>query len=213
MRALAFDDAIYKAVGLDPLPLNLSPAMTQVLVDGLQRTQGTMRNLTLTSAIDAQNLFTDAADLAYMQISSGTFDYNSAIRQAIEEVADRGVSVIHYASGRREHLDVAMRRAVLTGVNQTAGQLQWARADEMGCDLVQTSAHIGARNTGTGPANHEGWQGRIFSRSGQHSEYPDLERGRVFAVGIAGIHFIHFMKGSARMPTLKRRSMSTRAKL
>ena len=183
VRALAFDDAIYKAVGLDPLPLNLSPAMTQVLVDGLQRTQGTMRNLTLTSAIDAQNLFTDAADLAYMQISSGTFDYNSAIRQAIEEVADRGVSVIHYASGRREHLDVAMRRAVLTGVNQTAGQLQWARADEMGCDLVQTSAHIGARNTGTGPANHEGWQGRIFSRSGQHSEYPDFVTETGFGTG------------------------------
>jgi len=183
VRALAFDDSIYKAVGLNPLPLNLSPAMTQVLVAGLQRTQGTMRNLTLTSAIDAQSLFTDAADLAYMQVSSGAFDYNSAIRQAVESVADQGVSVIHYASGRREHLDVAVRRAVLTGVNQTSGQLQIARADEMGCDLVQTSAHVGARNTGTGPANHEGWQGRIFSRSGRHSKYPDFVAETGFGTG------------------------------
>jgi hypothetical protein len=44
----------------------------------------------------------------------------------------------------------------------------------MGVDLVQTSAHIGARNKGTGPANHESWQGRIFSRSGKHSKYPDF---------------------------------------
>ena len=183
VRALAFDDAIYQAAGLNPLPLNLSPAMTQVLVAGLQRTQGTMRNLTLTSAIDAQNLFTDAADLAYMQVSSGAFDYNTAIRQAVESVAEQGLGVIHYASGRREHLDVAMRRAVLTGVNQTAGQLQWARADEMGCDLVETSAHIGARNTGTGPANHEGWQGRVFSRSGQHPKYPDFIAETGFGTG------------------------------
>jgi hypothetical protein len=183
VRALAFDDAIYKAVRLNPLPLNLSPVMTQVLVAGLQRTQGTMRNLTLTSAIDAQNLFTDAADLAYMQVSSGAFDYNSAIRQAVESVADQGASVIHYASGRREHLDVAMRRAVLTGVNQTSGQLQIARTDEMDCDLIQTSAHIGARNTGTGPANHEGWQGRIFSRSGRHSKYPDFVAETGFGTG------------------------------
>ena len=188
MRALAFDDAIYQAAGLNPLPLNLSPAMTQVLVAGLQRTQGTMRNLTLTSAIDAQNLFTDAADLAYMQVSSGAFDYNTAIRQAVESVAEQGLGVIHYASGRREHLDVAMRRAVLTGVNQTAGQLQWARADEMGCDLVETSAHIGARNTGTGPANHEGWQGRVFSRSGKHPKYPDFvaETGYGTGPGLCG---------------------------
>ena len=45
VRAMAFDDAIYKLAGLDPLPLNLSPAMTEVLVAGLQKTQGTMRNL------------------------------------------------------------------------------------------------------------------------------------------------------------------------
>ena len=183
VRALNFDDAIYKAAGLDPLPLNLSPAMTQVLVAGLQRTQGTMRNLTLTSALDAQNIFADAADLAYMQVSSGAFDYNTSIRQAVEGVAEQGISVIHYASGRREHLDVAMRRAVLTGVNQTSGQLQIARADEMGCDLVQTSAHIGARNTGTGPANHEGWQGRIFSRSGRHPKYPDFIAETGFGTG------------------------------
>lgn len=183
VRAMKFDDAIYKAAGLNPMPLNLSPQMTQVLALGLQKTQGTMRNLTLTSAIDAQNIFTDAADLAYMQVSSGAFDYNTAIRQAVKDVSDRGLGVIHFGSGRRDQIDVAMRRTVLTGVNQSAGQLQMARAKEFGVDLVQTSAHIGARNTGTGPANHEGWQGRIFSISGKHPKYPDFVEETGYGTG------------------------------
>jgi hypothetical protein len=183
VKAMKFDDAVYKAAGLDPLPLNLSPAMSQVLAAGLQKTGGIMRNLTQTTALTSQEAFIHAADLAYVQISSGAMDYQQAIREAVVSVADQGVTVIHYASGHREQLDVALRRTILTGVNQTAGKLAETRADEMGADLVQTSAHIGARNTGTGPANHEGWQGRIFSRSATHDEYPAFVESTGYGTG------------------------------
>lgn len=173
VKALKFDDAIYRAAGLNPLPLNLSPAMAQVLAAGLNKTNGLIKNLTMTTAISGQNAFLDAADLAYMQVSSGAMSYQQAMVEGVKKIAADGLSVIQFP-GRRDQLDVAMRRAILTGVNQTVGQLQTARADEMGVDLVQTSAHIGARNTGTGPANHEGWQGRIFSRSGNSKKYPSF---------------------------------------
>lgn len=68
-------------------------------------------------------------------------------------------------------------------MSQTAGQLQTQHADEMGVDLVQTSAHIGARNTGVGPANHEGWQGRIFSRSGTNKKYPGFVESTGYGTG------------------------------
>jgi len=170
VKAIAFDDGIYKAAGLHPLPLNLSPAMAQVLEAGLRKTNNVMQNLTLTTASAGQDAFINAADLAYMQVSSGSFDYNSAIRQAVKSVADQGLEVINF-SGRHDQLDVAMRRTVLTGVSQTTGDLQIARADEMGCDLVAVSAHVGARNKGVGPANHESWQGKVYSRSGTHPGY------------------------------------------
>jgi hypothetical protein len=173
VRALKFDDAIYRDAGLQPLPLNLSPAMAQVLAAGLAKTGGMVRNLTMTTALSGQEAFIQAADLAYMQITGGAMDYQSALKAGIRQVASEGLTVIHF-SGRREQLDVALRRAVLTGVGQTTGELQIARADEMGADLVQTSAHAGARNTGTGPANHESWQGKIFSRSGRPGKYPDF---------------------------------------
>ena len=156
VKALRFDDSIYRAAGLNPLPLNLSPAMAEVLRAGLAKTNGIMRNLTQTTAIAGQRAFEQAADLAYMQITSGAFDYNTVIKSAVRKVAEDGLSVIHYASGRVDKLDVAMRRCVLTGVSQTCAELQLTRAREMGCALVQVSAHIGAR------PSHEEWQGKIF---------------------------------------------------
>lgn len=187
VRTLRFDDGIYRAAGLNPLPLNLSPAMVEVLRTGLEQTGGLMRNLTLTTAAAGQESFVAAADLAYMQVTSGAFSYQDALRQGVVKLADQGLSVIHYASGRRDQLDVALRRTLLTGVNQTAGRLQEARADEMGADLVQTSAHIGAR------PSHQVWQGHIFSRSGAHEKYPDLvaSTGYGTATGLCGINCRH----------------------
>ncbi len=176
VKTMAFDDSIYKAAGLEPLPLNLSPAMAQTLRAGLAKTGGIMRNLTMTTALDAQTAFISMADLAYMQVSTGVMDYNTAIKHAIKSAANQGLFVT-YPTGHRDHLDVAMRRTVLTGVSQTASQLQERRADEMGTDLVQTSAHIGAR------PSHQRWQGQIFSRNGRHKKYPDFVSSTGYGTG------------------------------
>jgi hypothetical protein len=135
-----------------------------------------------------------------MQISTGAFDYQSALRQAVKEMAAKGLTMVQYA-GRQDHLDVAIRRAVLTGIGQTTGELQWRRADEMGQDLVQVTAHAGARNTGTGPANHESWQGKVYSRSGSSRKYPNfIERtGYGTGAGLLGWncrhHYFPFFEG------------------
>lgn len=187
VKSMRFDDSIYKAAGLNPLPLNLSPAMAQVLAAGLRKTNGLVKNLTMTTAINAQHSFIQAADLAYMQVAGGAMSYDQAIRAAILNVAENGLHTINYANGHKDKLDVAMRRTVLTGVNQTTGNLQIARADEMGVDLVQTSAHIGAR-----PA-HQIWQGQIFSRSGSSKAYPDfvLSTGYGTGAGLCGWNCRH----------------------
>jgi hypothetical protein len=176
VKAMKFDDSIYRKVGLEPLPLNLSPAMARALASGLEKTGGVIRNLTMTTAISGQQAFESAADLAYMQVSSGAMSYDQAIRSAVKKVAADGLSVIQYA-GHNDKLDVAMRRAVLTGVSQTTGQMQTNRANEMGCDLVQTSAHAGAR------PSHAEWQGKIFSRSGTSKKYPPFVESTGYGTG------------------------------
>ena len=187
VKSMRFDDSVYRMAGLNPLPLNLSPAMVSTLAAGLSKTQGVMRNLTRTTAMTGQEAFVQAADVAYMQVSTGTMSYDQAIRAAVKNVASQGINVIDYASGRRDQIDVAMRRTVLTGVAQTTGGLQTSRMDEMGVDLVQTSAHAGARPT------HEVWQGKIFSRSGTNPNYPDFvnETGYGEVDGLIGINCRH----------------------
>lgn len=183
VKSMRFDDDIYRAAGLNPLPLNLSPAMLRALTAGIEKTKGLLSNLTRTTAINAQQAFIKAADLAYLQVSTGAMSYDQAIRMAVKKMAADGISVVDYASGHTDKIDVAMRRAVLAGVSQTAGKLQEIRADEMGQDLVQVSAHVGARNKGTGPENHASWQGKIYSRSGKHPKYPDFVKSTGYGTG------------------------------
>lgn len=203
VKAFAFDDRIYRAAGLNPLPLNLSPNVMEALTIGLQKTGGLLRNLTLTTAMSGYDVFIDASDLAYMQVSTGALDYNTAIREAVKSVAEKGLQVIYYDSGHRDQVDVAVRRAVLTGVSQTVGEMQLKRAEDMGSDLVQTSAHIGARNKGSVPENHELWQGRIFTlgTDPENANYPDFYAvtGYGTITGLMGINcrhsFFPFFKG------------------
>lgn len=168
LKTIEFDDRLYVRAGLKALPF--SDAMRDTLLAGLRKTQGVLENFTLTTALSAQQAFIKAADLAYLQVSTGAMSYTQAIRAAVQSVGSSGLDVI-YPSGHRDKLDVATRRAVLTGVAQTASQLQLQRAQDMGQDLVQVSAHQGARNKGTGPMNHESWQGGIYSISGTHERY------------------------------------------
>ena len=176
-QALYYDDQIYRAAGLTPGKVNDSPTLLNLLRAGARQTQKTFQNLTQTTANTATQQFERALDRAWLQISSGAFDYQTAIRRAIKDLALAGLQSITYPTGHTDALDVAVRRAVLTGVNQTAARLSEARAEEMGCDLVETTAHPGAR------PEHVKWQGKVFSRSGKSRKYPDFVRSTGYGTG------------------------------
>ena len=161
VETLAADEAIYKAAGLSSSPAAASSAVQEVLAAGLKKTNGLFTNLTKTTANTATKQFERALDRAYMQISSGAIDPATATKNAIKSLAKDGVGAITYPSGHVDSLEVAVRRAVITGVNQTCGKMQEARADELGCDLMELTAHAGAR------PSHAEWQGQIVSRSGR----------------------------------------------
>ena len=159
--ALKSDDEVYKRNGLEPPPIAASADLQSVLQAGYDKTAGTFQNLTMTTAQTATWQFERALDTAYMQITMGGFDYNTAIRNAIKQLSADGVGAIRYPSGKIDTIEVAVRRATITGVNQTCAELQLARAEQMGCTLFEVSAHSGAR-TGEGTANHAAWQGKIY---------------------------------------------------
>lgn len=175
--ASKFDDSIYLAAGLTPKNIAASKAMQDIIMAGVKKTKGVMRNLTMTTANTASKAFENALDRAYMQVQSGAFSFNQSLRMMINDLGKQGYQKIAYPSGGIVNLDSAARSALLTGLNQTTAQLQLARCSELGTDLVEVTAHIGARPT------HAVWQGGIYSLSGTHPKYPDFVASTGYGTG------------------------------
>lgn len=188
VRHLQYTRQYAYETGADKIvPLNLSPGMLRVMNENLRKTQGTLKNLTSTTAPVAEQLFRDTADLAYQQMSTGTMSWQEAIKAGIKSASAKGLQTIDYESGHRDSLDVALRRTVLTGISQTAGAMQIELASDLGTDLVEVTAHQGARNEGSGAENHASWQGKIYSLSGTHPKYPSLIEKTGYGTG-AGLY-------------------------
>lgn len=187
IKSLAYDDAIYTAAGLTPSAVEKSPALQAMLLQGTDTTLALIGNYTKTTGKVANLAFNNILDRAYIQITSGAFDPNTAIKNAVKEIAASGIERVAYPSGSYTSLEAAVRRAVTTGVNQSTAKLQLLRAEEMGCELVETSSHAGAR------PSHQVWQGRVFCLKGKRSGYPDFysETGYGTGEGLCGWNCYH----------------------
>ena len=179
-EAMEREDAIYYHYGMEPTPFEESAALNNLLDAGARQTAGTWKNLTVTTANTVTGQFERTLDAAWAKVSTGAFDYKTAVKQAVDSLAD-GMKFVTYPTGHQDSIEVAARRAILTGVNQTAGKLQVARADEMGVEFFETTAHGGAR------PSHAEWQGRQFHRGGavdyMGKHYPDFEAATGYGTG------------------------------
>lgn len=189
----------------DLLPSHFSFARAEAQFEMIRRqTKGEFRNITRSMGfivdVGGQKQFMPIAqtyqhilDSAYMQISSGAFDYNTAIKSAVVNLSNSGLQYVDYASGWHNRIDVAARRAVLTGINQGAAQYSAQAMVELDTDLVEVTAHAGARDTGKGYNNHKAWQGKVYSFSGRDKRYPSLIEvcGYGFGGGLAGWNCRH----------------------
>ena len=142
-------------------------------VDAIKRqTYDTFRNLTASTGFLVGNTMLNPArayqwalDNAEMQIQSGAINYNQAIKTAVKQLADSGLKVVDYESGHRDQIDVAARRAVMTGVNQICAKYTEQSAQYLETPYFEVSAHAGARDK-PGPSqwsSHKDWQGKVYS--------------------------------------------------
>lgn len=175
ITALSFDDEVYKKAGLSPTPLRQSAYVMNLIQAVTRQTEKEFTNITrslgfktATGFQPIAKYYQNACDLAHMKILSGVADYKTAIRQAVKECADSGIRFVDYESGHSNRIDVAVRRAVMSGVRKTTGELALMRADEFGVTTMEITAHPGAR------PSHAVWQGQIVDRSGQDSRYLTL---------------------------------------
>lgn len=186
VRAMEYDDKIYRDAGLDPAPLVQSPNLINIMQRDFEATFGDWRNFTGTTAGAAQQAFINACDNAYHLAMTGAVSPAQAVREALADIIVNGVEV-RYPTGHRDTIETATARAVRTGISQASAHIQTARMDEFGVDLVLVSSHLGAR------PEHAVWQGKVYSRSGTDDKYPDFVEATGYGsvTGLCGANCRH----------------------
>lgn len=96
-------------------------------------------------------------DNAVLDIQSGAFSYQTVLRRTVNQMTASGLRWIDYDSGSHNRVDVAARRAVLTGFRQVQGRINEQVANDLGTDSYEVTWHAGARPT------HQTWQGRVYT--------------------------------------------------
>lgn len=171
VKNLEWDDKIYRAAGLSPVPLWESPYMIRLMQRSYEATMGEWKNFTQTTAKKAQSDFIQALDEMYIKVTSGVVSYSQGFLECIEKIAEKGVTVDF--PRRTDTIETAALRCVRTGISQMSGQITSERMKEMDWDIVLVSSHLGARVTKENNyTNHSWWQGQFYSLSGTDSRFP-----------------------------------------
>lgn len=160
----------FKLAGMQQIPLEENFVLQQLIEATKKQVQGEYKNLTgsmgfairnpATGRIQSSPLmeyYRTTMDQAVIDIKSGAFDYNTVLKRTVNQMTASGLRYIEYDSGHRDRIDVAARRAILTGFRQVQGKIMEMLANQLGTDLYEVSYHVGARPT------HQPWQGKAWS--------------------------------------------------
>ena len=168
----ARDKKLYKAVGQTPVAYKDNEPLKQLVAAVKAQTSDELRNITGTLGVATANkgriktvslteYFTDTLDNAALDISSGAFDYNTVLKRTVTELVNSGIRTINYDSVSKRpttaRVDVAARRAVMTGVNQLTAKISEDNAKTLGTDMYEVSAHSCCR------PEHVEWQGGWYT--------------------------------------------------
>ena len=138
---------------------------------------GDIQNLTRTTAQLASDTFMRYYDMAYLQVSSGAYSLDQATANTIDKLCREGLTKVSYPSGAQRSIESAVRLAVRTAVNQNALACEKSVIDELDINLVQTSAHMGAR------PSHVAWQGKVFWVNYPEGNYENFYEATGYGTG------------------------------
>ena len=210
-----FDYVISKA---DIVADTFDSAAMQAEVDAITRqTHGELVNITRSLGFSIRrgaqvtflplaNAYQRVLDDAAIKVLSGGESYGSAIQSAINELTESGVRTVTYervdrngnARVRSDHLDVAVRRAVFTGITQISGKYSDALMEQTETPYIEVTAHRGARDVeraGIPWASHKKWQGKVYSKNSGDiypSVYDVCGLGQVDGLEGANCRHLHY---------------------
>lgn len=169
-------ERFYKFANMQQIPFEQNIVLQNLIEATKEQLRGEYQNLAgsmgfairdpATGKIKSSPLmdfYRSTMDNAVIDIQSGTFDYNTVLKRTIKQMTDSGIRFIDYDSGHRDRVNVAARRAVLTGFRQVQGKINEQVAAELHTDMYEVSYHVGAR------PSHQEWQGKVYTMEQLHS--------------------------------------------
>lgn len=166
----ARDKKLYEAVGAKFIPFEQNHELQQLISAVASQTNSTLKNITQSLGftvrqpdgklqfIKLAEYYQKTLDNAMLDITSGAFDYNTVLKRTVKEMTNSGLRTVSYASGWSNRVDVAARRAVMTGMSQITAKVNEDNAENLGTDMFEVTWHSGART------EHQVWQGRWYTR-------------------------------------------------
>lgn len=176
------DRSLYEQIGKEFIPYELNPELQQITDALVQQSSEELYNITRSTGFMLENgsgrkVFTPLADVyntylddAITGMAEGAYDYNTLVRRLVSQMTASGLRTDHafsdggsdysvdYASGWHNRVDVAARRALLTGFGQLTQHVTDLNAQRLGTNYFEVTWHAGAR------PEHAAWQGKVYTK-------------------------------------------------
>ena len=161
--------------GMKFVPFSENEFAQQLVRNWVVQTAGEMINLSRTKALcfDKYNLagdaigstplagaFQKAIDDAVIAVSTGTTDFNTAMRETVKRLGGSGVKVT-YGSGINRSLSGMVRQNLLYGAKQAAQAYDEHVGEQLGCDGFEVDYHAHPR------PSHAFMGGKMYSYNGK----------------------------------------------
>lgn len=188
------------SITVDPMNIKTNSAFAEVLELSYKELSNTYRLIQTKALESAKQAYMNVINRSYIEVVTGTYDYQTAIKRAIKDMAKNGISGATYKRNGKlvqYSLEGTVRRDTLTAVNKLANKSSETLCKELGAEYVEISSHLGARTHPTNPiANHAGWQGKVFKIDGSDKKYPNLKESTGYPddiLGLGGVNCRHRM--------------------
>ena len=147
------------------IPFAANSSIQQIVAAAVKQANKDLTNITRTMGFvgsdgkprELTKAYKKACDDAFMRTVTGAQDYNSAIRDALKGLSEKGIVSIDYASGKHFTIESAVRQNIMGGLGLMQEQISEQNHDDLGCDGWEISAHGGCA------PDHEPIQGRQYT--------------------------------------------------
>ena len=186
-------------ISVNPANIKDNSAFSEVLALSYKELSNTYRLIQTKAIESAKQAYMDIINRSYVEVATGTYDYQTSIKRAVKEMARNGISGATYKRNGKliqYSIEATVRRDTLTAVHKLANKSSEIICDELGAEYVEISSHLGARTHPTNPiANHAGWQGKVFKINGS-DKYANLKESTGYPddiLGLGGVNCRHRM--------------------